>query len=1370
MERIMSLKNGLKKRTPIWCWLMIVALAFVVLPGAVAQPSVDEVAPNETNRETEILQKDDVVAPLPGFEGNEYWNDADLRRHLSNREQTEDTDRATTLDADRESIKSKYCEVGFFDVEVTANTSSADDPTNRKVRFEIKEGDRYTIRQIRYEGNNRINASDLQQGSNLKLGDKYSAFETSKDIQRIRELYKGSGVEPAVIKPVPHFIEERGIFDLVFEIDENPAAIASGNDAKTNKSTVTSVPQVEVSSETYKASDLFERLAEEHGLSPDDARKFLISIFERALPPVMELPHSFPAPPKVAAAQSLPAPPAPRQLSSISFDGDQLIVVQSDVGHEKLKEKIDRFRKFGFKRFQVTARFIMGSADEINTLMSSLEMEAPFSNIARAPVHATQHNAADGVKPEQSAITKIQMGVTGFVSRDKVRAIEEQARSKTDCLLVECAQVQSFNGQAAMTHVGETKPYIIGFNENGEPMIRTVTDGLTLHVTPTVVEEGMLRLQCVSSMEAISKTQTVFITRSAGKSPQRIPVPEITSKRVQTTVDLKEDQTLWLSGLTATEDGKKQAALVVLEVTPISLQHYLVDQPLLDIINTVVEPHGFQFAIGKEEVVLTAKPQDQPGVETPESAPLQNSDIIMVTRKGSEEAVQAKPTDAVKVHRIAVGGNSELVGTFIYEEPRGKSGEPDGHANSSTIQAAPYESIVSSERRLSPGMAPKESAIIPDLDMPPAIQQSSDPLVKQVWQMRESIRKRLLSTNEYTPWQIMQGLNGLRRDFDLKHQGKVVNGLEWIQTGPMFEDEPWFQKTALDGQAHPYSKPYAFQGHINQFAAILAMCDIPADAQFGTPDGPITMADMVEHAQMTANETEEVCWTLQLLCKYLPPHSEWVNAKGEKWSMERLVKTTMLKATASGAPNGGTFGLFTLAVARDEYQRTGMPLGGVWLEAEKMIQQHIQIVHDQQNPNGTLSSNFFRGREEKKDFDKRLASSGALLGFLLMAVSDEQLKEDWVRQAVTATVKDLDDNRKSFVSCSPLFKATNALSIFLERAAAASEVVKSRPKAKDVAPEARFVLCAYPVADLVVYRQPVFATIGRSTAAVGPVQQSEITARSVVITLAKSADQAEAKPKPAPQEPNAFSLNAKAYFAPLTELIKATVQPDSWAPLGAGTIAIEEKLLCLVISQTAGVHGEICDLLSQLRKADDHMISITTQIVKLSDDAHVEWLGTHCSLHPLADGTQWGLLPQHRSEVFTQEWLGRKSDVLSAPKVSTISGQTATIQVGQTNTEDDTPTGIRLEMTPHLLPDTKVFRLQHAVQIGKLSAEVLRPVESLVGSGQTLVLLMSGSAGIENSETGKSQYLLLLTPEYVSLADEESAVHPESDANHPTKR
>lgn len=315
-----------------------------------------------------------------------------------------------------------------------------------------------------------------------------------------------------------------------------------------------------------------------------------------------------------------------------------------------------------------------------------------------------------------------------------------------------------------------------------------------------------------------------------------------------------------------------------------------------------------------------------------------------------------------------------------------------------------------------------------------AIQKHSDSLVKLVYETREAQRRRLLSTAEHTPWQMMHGLLGLRHDFLISHNGQTVSGLDWIKTGPMFKNEPWFQKTEHGGRAHPYVQPYWFEGHINQSLAILSMCKLPLDTQFGTPQGPITMRDMLRNAQMTANEKEEVTWTLWALATYLPSDAEWVNAKGERWSIERLVSLEVGKRVGGPtSPCGGTHGLFALAHARNGRLREGKALTGVWLEADQKVQKYITTAMQMQNTNGTLSSNFFRGKEYKQDFDKRMASCGHLLEFLMMALPQERLQERWVRRAIEATANDLMLNRKAYVSCSPLYHATNALSIYLDR-------------------------------------------------------------------------------------------------------------------------------------------------------------------------------------------------------------------------------------------------------------------------------------------------------------------------------------------------
>ncbi|MFO0979711.1 MAG: hypothetical protein U0996_25155 [Planctomycetaceae bacterium] len=316
------------------------------------------------------------------------------------------------------------------------------------------------------------------------------------------------------------------------------------------------------------------------------------------------------------------------------------------------------------------------------------------------------------------------------------------------------------------------------------------------------------------------------------------------------------------------------------------------------------------------------------------------------------------------------------------------------------------------------------------------ITESTDPLVKLVWETREAQRRRLLSVEQHTPWQIMHGLLGLRQDFLINHNNKPINGLEWIYSGPTYMNESWFQKTPHGGRAHPFSKPYWFEGHINQFLAILSMCNVPLDQQFATPQGPITMRDMLKNAQMTVNAKEEVTWTLWALSTYLPPDATWVNAAGEQWSIEKLVQIeTGKKVGGPTSPCGGTHGLFALARARNVYLRTGKPLRGVWLEADQKIKRYIDTAMRLRNNDGSLSSAFFKGKEFKQDFDKRMASEGHLLEFLMMAVSQEELKQPWVRKAIETTANDLMANRKAYVSCSPLYHATNALSIYLERVA-----------------------------------------------------------------------------------------------------------------------------------------------------------------------------------------------------------------------------------------------------------------------------------------------------------------------------------------------
>jgi len=309
---------------------------------------------------------------------------------------------------------------------------------------------------------------------------------------------------------------------------------------------------------------------------------------------------------------------------------------------------------------------------------------------------------------------------------------------------------------------------------------------------------------------------------------------------------------------------------------------------------------------------------------------------------------------------------------------------------------------------------------------------TEDKLVELCKETVEVTSRRMLSTELHTPWQMIHALLGLRNEFSMLHNGEQISGLDWIAKGQTYENEYWFERTKHGGRAHPYSRPYAFEGHANQTIALISMCGVELDREFGVADGSVSMRDMIRHAQMSLSQKDEPTWTLWALSRYLPPSARWRSEDGEYWSIERLVQEQVAKPER-GAPCGGTHGLFALAHARNVYLQQGKPLRGVWLQAEYKIRKYINTARVQQNSNGSLSSNYFRGREFNPDFNKRMASVGHVLEFLMIALPQNELNSQWVRRAIHSAASELMDNRKAYVKCSPLYHTVNALNIYLDR-------------------------------------------------------------------------------------------------------------------------------------------------------------------------------------------------------------------------------------------------------------------------------------------------------------------------------------------------
>ena len=315
---------------------------------------------------------------------------------------------------------------------------------------------------------------------------------------------------------------------------------------------------------------------------------------------------------------------------------------------------------------------------------------------------------------------------------------------------------------------------------------------------------------------------------------------------------------------------------------------------------------------------------------------------------------------------------------------------------------------------------------------PPPVPEIVDPLDKLVDEAIEVSHRRMLSTEVHTPWQIAHGILALRWEYTLYQNNEKVRALDWVATGPSFRGRPWFITTENGGKGHPFTEPYAFEGHPNQFLAFYAMAGVPLDHQFNTGEKIITIEDMIRNAKAEVNTDEEITWTLWAFSRYLPWDDEWVSERNEEWSMEKLVRIQMQSEPTRSAC-GGTHGLFALASAVNCYARDQKHLRGTWLEASMRVRQYIEYARSMQNRDGSFSSKYFEGPEYASDVNKRVSTTGHTLEFIMEALPQNRLNEPWVRSAVYRIATDLIEYKKQPLEPGGMYHAIDSLVIYRER-------------------------------------------------------------------------------------------------------------------------------------------------------------------------------------------------------------------------------------------------------------------------------------------------------------------------------------------------
>ncbi len=317
---------------------------------------------------------------------------------------------------------------------------------------------------------------------------------------------------------------------------------------------------------------------------------------------------------------------------------------------------------------------------------------------------------------------------------------------------------------------------------------------------------------------------------------------------------------------------------------------------------------------------------------------------------------------------------------------------------------------------------------------------STETLQKQLDDILDfTFHERRLSLEQHAAWQILHGALVYQQDFQVYDQGQPVPAIDHLLAGRSMRG--WNLEPVSQGLSNERGLRVimdegskAGQGHADQWLAVLAQSGLPPTQTIVVDGTQYTIADLVRQVQwdLPRNLQQEYSWTLIGLTTYLPTDEEWTASDNQTWSIERLILSETEQDLYDSAC-GGTHRLIGMAMAINRRLDQKGKLTGAWQIADNQIQQAIQRAKATQNPDGSFSTTFLASHRSSVDLAENLGSTGHVLEFLVLAMSDEQLDQPWVKRAVARLAKIFELTKSVDLECGKLYHAAHGLALYRDR-------------------------------------------------------------------------------------------------------------------------------------------------------------------------------------------------------------------------------------------------------------------------------------------------------------------------------------------------
>lgn len=320
----------------------------------------------------------------------------------------------------------------------------------------------------------------------------------------------------------------------------------------------------------------------------------------------------------------------------------------------------------------------------------------------------------------------------------------------------------------------------------------------------------------------------------------------------------------------------------------------------------------------------------------------------------------------------------------------------------------------------------------PPSPLPPLTQNQKN-LRAKIRRVIKSYYTRPLNSRDNDPWELMHGMLAYGVHSKIRQggpSGETITLVGWLCYN---KPSKGFTLLYLTPENELRAKQgVGLQGHMGQFLAMLAQCQVSPDYPIRVRNQEFTINDLIEAEKETCYPRSELTFKLIALMHYLDSDASWVNDQGQSWDIPRLIREELAQPIR-GAACGGTHRLSGLSLAARTRVRRGEPLDGEYLRAAQFVEKYQNYAFQLQNRDGSLSTEWFRGRGDEDDIDRRVKTTGHILEWLCYSLPDKDVRSGRTFAAANYLSTLLATNFNHEWEVGPLGHAIHALRLYDER-------------------------------------------------------------------------------------------------------------------------------------------------------------------------------------------------------------------------------------------------------------------------------------------------------------------------------------------------